>query len=192
MYSLASFPLIVGSMVENPPLGVTYTDITGDPNYIPFDSDPMDAYLLKTFQALQRTRRAAVTIRPENDTLVKLSASLPSGSFRGTGFYDNRHFHSLPAVVSVMNGALVRSVMGPQYSIETINWPLNKSLDNKITDYLRSGTDLTVAINVIIALSFVPASFVVYLVNERISKAKHLQFVSGVTPPIYWLSTFLW
>lgn len=49
-----------------------------------------------------------------------------------------------------------------------------------------------VAINVIIALSFVPASFVLFLVAERVSKAKHLQYVSGATPSVYWIASFLW
>ena len=49
-----------------------------------------------------------------------------------------------------------------------------------------------IAIFVIIAMSFVPASFVVFLVTERVTKAKHLQFVSGAEPLIYWLVNFLW
>lgn len=52
--------------------------------------------------------------------------------------------------------------------------------------------DVLVAICVVFALSFVPASFVVYLVNERDCKAKHLHLVSGVRPYVYWLSTYVW
>lgn len=58
--------------------------------------------------------------------------------------------------------------------------------------FRRQGTDLVIAIFVIIAMSFVPASFVVFLVTERASNAKHLQFVSGVDPVIYWLSNYVW
>ena len=36
------------------------------------------------------------------------------------------------------------------------------------------------AICVIFAMSFVPASFVVFHIEERISKIKHLHFVSGM------------
>ena len=53
-------------------------------------------------------------------------------------------------------------------------------------------TDLVMAIFVIFALAFVPASFVVYLINERVSKAKHLHMVCGVNPLIYWVSNFFW
>jgi hypothetical protein len=52
--------------------------------------------------------------------------------------------------------------------------------------------DAVVAICVIFAMSFVPASFVLYLIQERVSKAKHLQFISGVSPTTYWLTNFLW
>lgn len=41
-------------------------------------------------------------------------------------------------------------------------------------------------------MSFVPASFVVFLVAEKATKAKHLQFVSGCDPVIYWLANYVW
>eukprot|EP00066_Takifugu_rubripes_P026817 XP_011616083.1 PREDICTED: ATP-binding cassette sub-family A member 1-like [Takifugu rubripes] len=41
-------------------------------------------------------------------------------------------------------------------------------------------------------MSFVPASFVVFLIQERVSKAKHMQFISGVQPLLYWVATFTW
>lgn len=52
--------------------------------------------------------------------------------------------------------------------------------------------DAVVAICVIFAMSFVPASFVLYLIQERVTQAKHLQFVSGVSPLVYWVANFLW
>lgn len=49
-----------------------------------------------------------------------------------------------------------------------------------------------IAIFVIVAMSFVPAGFVVFLVTERSTSSKHLQFVSGLDPKIYWLSNYFW
>ena len=54
------------------------------------------------------------------------------------------------------------------------------------------GTDVVIAIFIIVAMSFVPASFVVFLVAEKSTKAKHLQFVSGCNPIIYWLANYIW
>ena len=30
------------------------------------------------------------------------------------------------------------------------------------------------------------------LIEERVSKSKHLQFISGVKPITYWISAYLW
>ena len=51
---------------------------------------------------------------------------------------------------------------------------------------------MLIAIFIIVAMSFVPASFVVFLVYERSIKAKHLQFVSGLNPVMYWLANYVW
>jgi hypothetical protein len=171
---------------------VTYVDVTQNPAFVPGPGEPLDNYLVSTFNQQQQARRAAVTVGFETDGVVRLNTNAAPNSLRAKGWFDSRHQHALPTVLSIMNNALLRQTAGSNYSITTVNHPLPRSLDEKITNYLQSGTDLLVAINVIIALSFVPASFVLYLVNERMSKSKHLQFVSGVTPPVYWLSTFSW
>lgn len=36
------------------------------------------------------------------------------------------------------------------------------------------------------------AAFSVFLIKERVSKAKHLQFLSGAQGLNFWLTTFLW
>jgi len=57
---------------------------------------------------------------------------------------------------------------------------------------MATSVDVLVSICVIFAMSFVPASFVLFLIEERVSKAKHLQFVSGMKPITYWLGNFAW
>ena len=56
----------------------------------------------------------------------------------------------------------------------------------------EQGSDVLIAIFIICAMSFVPASFVVFLVYEKSIKAKHLQFVSGGSRVMYWLANYLW
>lgn len=48
-----------------------------------------------------------------------------------------------------------------------------------------------VGYNVAFGMSFLAASFVVFLIKERESKSKHLQFVSGVELPMFWIASFL-
>ena len=59
-------------------------------------------------------------------------------------------------------------------------------------EFLVSGTDVIIAIFIIVAMSFVPASFLVFLVAEKQSRAKHLQFISGTGPVTYWISNYIW
>ena len=68
--------------------------------------------------------------------------------------------------------------------------PLSLSL--ALSPRLTTSVDAVVAICVIFAMSFIPASFVLYLIQERATKAKHLQFVSGVSPLVYWVANFFW
>lgn len=49
-----------------------------------------------------------------------------------------------------------------------------------------------ISFNLLFGLSFLAASFVVFVVGERASKAKHVQFVSGVRAPIFWAAAFAW
>lgn len=51
---------------------------------------------------------------------------------------------------------------------------------------------MLISIFIIVAMSFVPASFVVFLVYERSTKAKHLQFVTGINPVMYWIGNYTW
>lgn len=55
-----------------------------------------------------------------------------------------------------------------------------------------SAIDALIAISVIFAMSQIPASFIVFLIEERQSGSKHMQFVSGVSPVIFWLVNFVW
>jgi len=45
---------------------------------------------------------------------------------------------------------------------------------------------------ILVPLCYIPASFVSFVVKERTSKSKHLQLVSGVSPFLYWISTYIW
>lgn len=153
------------------------------------------SYLLRTHDDRQVERRAVVSLEEGRSPLVRLSAELEGNRDANVmqGWYDTLTYHSIPVALTLINNAVLRTAtQSSTATIEVINHPLNKTQDRQLEERLKSGTDLTVAINVIIALSFVPASFVVYLVNERISKSKHLQFVSGMDPTTYWLATFAW
>lgn len=52
--------------------------------------------------------------------------------------------------------------------------------------------DCGVAFLLMAAFSFLPSALVPYLISERGMKEKRVQYVSGVSPMMYWTATFLW
>jgi len=49
-----------------------------------------------------------------------------------------------------------------------------------------------VAFNLGFSMAFVSAFFIIFYIKERVSKAKHLQIVSGVEVVPFWLSALVW
>lgn len=43
---------------------------------------------------------------------------------------------------------------------------------------------------ILIGIANIPATLIVFIVKERVLKAKHMQIVSGLNTPIYWLANF--
>ncbi|XP_010285758.1 PREDICTED: retinal-specific ATP-binding cassette transporter, partial [Phaethon lepturus] len=113
-------------------------------------------------------------------------------------WFNNKGWHAMVSFLNVANNAILRANLRTgqapeEYGITAVNHPLNLTKE-QLSDVtvLTTSVDAVVAICVIFAMSFIPASFVLYLIQERVSKAKHLQFVSGVSPAIYWLTNFMW
>ncbi|XP_038573464.1 retinal-specific phospholipid-transporting ATPase ABCA4-like [Micropterus salmoides] len=113
-------------------------------------------------------------------------------------WYNNKGWHAMVAFMNVANNAILRAFLPPSakpvdFGITAVNHPLNLTKEqlSEVT-VLTTSVDAVVAICVIFAMSFIPASFVLYLIQERVTKAKHLQFVSGVSPLVYWVANFFW
>jgi len=109
--------------------------------------------------------------------------------FRFQIWYNNKGWPSSVAFLNLFNNALLRGVLLQQnssidldeYGITAINHPLPQSqiqIDSELQT--RATMELFTAICVIFALAFIPASFLVFLIDERTTTSKHLQFVSGI------------
>uniref|UniRef100_A0A8D2QTW3 ATP binding cassette subfamily A member 2 n=1 Tax=Zosterops lateralis melanops TaxID=1220523 RepID=A0A8D2QTW3_ZOSLA len=176
--------------------GDILTDITGRnvSEYLLYTSDRfrLHRYGALTFGNIQKSipasfgARAPATVRK---IAVRRTAQV---------FYNNKGYHSMPTYLNALNNAILRANLPKSkgnpaaYGITVTNHPMNKTSASLSLDYLLQGTDVVIAIFIIVAMSFVPASFVVFLVAEKATKAKHLQFVSGCDPIIYWLANYMW
>eukprot|EP00122_Pirum_gemmata_P012651 Pgem_evm1s11768 len=92
-----------------------------------------------------------------------------------------------------MEGLLNSVSSGATYSITPTNYPYQVQIEEAITDsVLGDSTGYLMAFLMLLGISFLTSSFVIFLVNERKSGAKHIQFVSGVQPKLYWLTNYCW
>nr|XP_057928387.1 phospholipid-transporting ATPase ABCA1 isoform X2 [Doryrhamphus excisus] len=113
-------------------------------------------------------------------------------------WFNNKGWHVMVSFVNVMSNGLLRAGLprGPQrqrHGITVYNHPLNLTKEQLSQVAMKTtAVDLVISICVIFAMSLVPASFILFLIEERARKAKHLQFVSGVKPILYWVTNFSW
>lgn len=69
---------------------------------------------------------------------------------------------------------------------------MNETNNMLSTEFILQGSDVIISIFIIVAMSFVPASFTLFLVYERATKSKHIQYINGLFPLIYWVTNFVW
>ena len=70
------------------------------------------------------------------------------------------------------------------------NHPLPSTSKESVLD--RIAIYFLASLFILTPLCYIPSSFVTILVKERISKAKHLQLASSISPYIYWISVLIW
>ncbi|XP_067140472.1 phospholipid-transporting ATPase ABCA3-like isoform X3 [Centruroides vittatus] len=111
-----------------------------------------------------------------------------------TALFNNQAYHSPAISLSALQNAILVSTLGSShYHITSINHPLPRTLSEKTVSINQYNTDaFQYTQNTIFGLSFVMASFVIFVIKENSSKAKHLQIISGVNRFIFWFSTFIW
>ncbi|KAK3732015.1 hypothetical protein QZH41_016886 [Actinostola sp. cb2023] len=128
-------------------------------------------------------------IKPSNSSNSKII--MPSTM--STVWYSNQAFHTIAEAMNAMSNILLRQF--PSFSdhlIETTNYPLPNTAKNKSEKDSSGIGALFLAIFMSMGMAFMAASFITFIVHERSSKAKHLQFVSGVDAVCYWLASYTW
>ncbi|CAE8633225.1 unnamed protein product [Polarella glacialis] len=119
----------------------------------------------------------------------------PEGKASLTFWFKNQAYHVIPSMVNLWNNARFRLLGFQDAKIKVWSHPLPKTqalLQQEMLGSSQVFRDLTVAITVILAMGFIPASFIVYLVHEKVSNGKHQQLLTGVSPAMYWVSSYLW
>ncbi|XP_053672343.1 phospholipid-transporting ATPase ABCA3-like [Anopheles nili] len=119
-----------------------------------------------------------------------VGASLRSSNC--TAWFNNKAYHSAPLAVNLIYNALLQSVCS-SCELRVSNKPLPYRLDTQL-QRLETGANagFQLAFNTGFAMAFVSALFILFYIKERTTRAKLLQFVSGVNVTLFWAISFLW
>lgn len=102
--------------------------------------------------------------------------------------FESRNYHGLPLVLSRAGRGRCRPY---NVSVTASLGPIAHRLDLSAMEYLKSGIDIVVTVFILLALSFIPASVVLQVVQNKGTGLTHLQFTSGLPPAVFWFANFL-
>ncbi|XP_027467992.2 ATP-binding cassette sub-family A member 3-like [Zalophus californianus] len=108
-----------------------------------------------------------------------------------TLWFNNKAYHSPPLSLAVLDNLIFMALSGPDASITVSNKPQPQNIVSKKLEG-RKIPGMQVALNLFFGVSIFVSGFCLLTVTERITKAKHIQFVSGVSAINFWLSALLW
>lgn len=110
-----------------------------------------------------------------------------------TVWYNNQPYHASPISLSLVHNAILKTVSNKKCSISVANKPLPYRTESRMM-MLQAGNNLgfQLSFNIGFAMAFVASFFIIVYIKERVTKAKLLQFVSGVNVLMYWITAFLW
>ncbi|THD24676.1 hypothetical protein D915_004624 [Fasciola hepatica] len=114
-------------------------------------------------------------------------------------WYNNKGYPAAPAYLNLLHNIQLRSRRNrsqantTELGVVVANHPLpvpKHTWSFTFRETLK--TDAVFALFLLLALCFIPANFSVLLVTERQLGIKHLHYVSGLRPHLYWVVNYAW
>lgn len=163
-------------LVENPP---KIHELDEDIN--------IDSYLLSVAEKNMEAYRREYVIGGSFNTSSWINKTL-------TGHFTNEAFHTIAISLSLIDATILRHLIGNNRSITTTNYPLPRSdnvqASSEIINQRMAG--FVFAYCMTFGIAFLLSTFIVFPIKEQSIRSRHVQFVSGIRPMNYWISTFVW
>lgn len=108
-------------------------------------------------------------------------------------YFNNQPYHSLPIALNIAQNVLYKIRTNASNSLTFVNYPFPYLPSEKIIK-LEGGSNLgfQIGFNTGFAQAFVSAMFLLSIMKEKITGARHLQYVSGVSTTAYWSASVFW
>uniref|UniRef100_A0A287AX58 ATP binding cassette subfamily A member 14 n=1 Tax=Sus scrofa TaxID=9823 RepID=A0A287AX58_PIG len=138
----------------------------------------MDAYLANNSECIY-------------SCIIAFSIEVNGNQKRVTFWFNNEAYHSSSLSLAILDNIMFMSLSGPDASITVTNKPQPKYGTSGKSDKIQM-SGLNVALNLFFGMSIFISGFCLLTVTERVTKAKHIQFLSGVYAINFWLSALVW
>ncbi|XP_078319098.1 uncharacterized protein LOC111121791 isoform X3 [Crassostrea virginica] len=151
----------------------------------------IERYLLQTSQRFLWNRFGGLSFAPDSSDPTKM---------KSTVWFNNKGRHAMPSFYNALSNTLLRATLSEggvadpeSYGITTINQPvLLHGLQLSSDTLLKKASDVGIGLFMLVAFSFIPVGFTMYVLNELLKKEKQLQFISGTGSLLYWFTAILW
>lgn len=120
---------------------------------------------------------------------VSMQTAIGASNPVSLAFYNSSSWHQLIISVFDYYNGVHRKTAGDGSFMHLVNNPMPKTeREDAFMDSIKS---IMIGIIIMIPFTFIPSTFVSWIVKERECKARHLQNVSGLKFSVYWLSNFI-
>ncbi|EYB99829.1 hypothetical protein Y032_0119g792 [Ancylostoma ceylanicum] len=110
-------------------------------------------------------------------------------------WFNNKMYTSLPVYTGFLSNALLRieskDTDPSDLGIITINHPMNQTVKGSFDSEGSKKLIVFRIVLIMLVLCVIPAGFTVFLVEDRICDAYHLQLVSGLSRRTYWMTGYV-
>ncbi|XP_017876215.1 ABC transporter A family member 1-like [Ceratina calcarata] len=138
---------------------------------------------------LDRAREDIARYRNNYVASVEFNVS-DTGTLLANALYSGTAIHSVPLTINLLSNALIKSVAGDEYSIRVSS----QKLPNSLMETMLSMPGAESLTRVLIFCCFffpVVALFIIHPFEEKETKMKQLQRMTGVSSFVYWLTMFV-
>ncbi|XP_017124894.1 phospholipid-transporting ATPase ABCA3 isoform X2 [Drosophila elegans] len=129
------------------------------------------------------------TIQVRINARYLVAATMAEGNI--IAWLNNQALHTAPLTVNMVHNAIATQ-LNPKIKIQVTNAPLPYTTSTLLSQ-LSMGTNLgtQLASNLCFCMCFVSSIYILFMIKERESRAKLLQFVGGVKVWTFWLTQYI-
>ncbi|ELK12129.1 ATP-binding cassette sub-family A member 3 [Pteropus alecto] len=169
--------------------------VSGNSNLTPIFLKHLKSMLESDRHTLKEVQGNLLQYLIENEDCIRLcivafSIEATTNEITFTCLFNNQAYHSPSLALAILDNILFMTVSGPDASLTVSNKPQPRVTPKEYSEMLSN--EHQVAINIHFGMALFISGFCLLTVTERVSKAKHIQFLSGVYVLAYWLSALLW